>query len=304
MNSQPLLKHPRSEQFKILRLLLICMLSWSSSFTLTSVALRGFSPMCVSLLRYTVASVILIIYAIVTRMKLPPLRDLPSFILLGFLSFAGCNSLMNLGQKTVTAGTTGVLNALIPVFVTIMGSFLLKERIGLPGWIGVVISFVGVTIASNKRGFAAFEWAEGVVWILLSLVLAAAGVIWQKHLLRKYSTFQVMAGGLWCASLMLMVTAGPTMVKEFPSAPPSSLLAVLLLGIFPSFAAYTSWGKVLQMIPANEAEAFLNFDTVISFVIAWLVIGEVPGLNVLLGFVLITIGVTMLNRDGKKRKTA
>ena len=304
MNSQPLLKHPRNEQVRILGLLLICMLSWSSSFTLTAVALRGFSPMCVSLLRYTVASIILLVYAIVTKMEIPPLRDLPSFILLGFLSFAGCNTFMNLGQKTVSAGTTGVLNALIPVFVTIMGSFLLKERIGLLGWTGVVISFVGVTIASNKQGFAAFEWTEGVGWILLALVLAAAGVIWQKHLLRKYSTFQVMAGGLWCASIMLMFTAGPTMVSEFPSAPRSSLLAAALLGIFPSFAAYTSWGRVLQMIPANEAEAFLNFDTVISFIIAWLVIGEVPGLNVLLGFVIITIGVSMLNRDGKNRKTA
>ena len=74
---------------------------WASAFPAIRAGMQAFSPFHVALLRYGTASVVLAIYALVTRMPLPRLRDLPSLALLGLIGFTIYNALLNWGEVTV-----------------------------------------------------------------------------------------------------------------------------------------------------------------------------------------------------------
>src|SRR5262245_22484773 len=74
---------------------------WASAFSATRLALTDLSPAHVSLIRYAVASFVLAVYALATRMPLPRLRDVPAILGLGLVGIAGYNVTLSYGQAHV-----------------------------------------------------------------------------------------------------------------------------------------------------------------------------------------------------------
>src|SRR5689334_14518978 len=131
---------------------------WASAFPAIRAGLQAFSPFHVALLRYATASIVLAIYALVTRMPLPRLRDLPSLALLGLIGFTVYNALLNWGEVTVPSAIASFIIAGAPIFMALFATFFFGERLRAPGWFGILISFVGVSvIAFSSGGNAQFD---------------------------------------------------------------------------------------------------------------------------------------------------
>src|SRR5699024_6344476 len=102
----------------------------ASGFTGTEIGLHGYSPGALALLRFLVASFVLILYAVLRGIRLPKTRDLPALALAGFLAFSAFTVLLAYGQLTVPAGTASLLIATIPAFTSLWAVAFLKERLG------------------------------------------------------------------------------------------------------------------------------------------------------------------------------
>src|SRR5687767_11032080 len=102
----------------------------ASGFTGISVGLEGYSPGPLALLRFLAASLVLALYAALSRMRLPDARDLPVMALMGFLAFSAFTVLLAHGQRTVPAGTASLLIATIPAFTSLWAVAFLGERLG------------------------------------------------------------------------------------------------------------------------------------------------------------------------------
>lgn len=61
----------------------ITILSWGSAFPAIRAAVTAYTPLHVALLRYLIASVVLLGYALLTRMPFPGWRDAPRLALAG-----------------------------------------------------------------------------------------------------------------------------------------------------------------------------------------------------------------------------
>src|SRR5688500_12644360 len=88
---------------------LITIVFWASAFAGIRVGLESFSPTSLALLRYLVASLVLLIIAIIRRRPLPQLRDMPAIALLGFLGFSAYNVALNIGEIAVSAGVASFI---------------------------------------------------------------------------------------------------------------------------------------------------------------------------------------------------
>ena len=77
-------------------------------------------------------------YAIITRMPLPEKRDIPMLLFLGFIGITIYHLALTFGEVKVTAGSASLLIASAPIFTAILAIFILKERISVWGWIGVL----------------------------------------------------------------------------------------------------------------------------------------------------------------------
>jgi drug/metabolite transporter (DMT)-like permease len=220
--------------------------------------------------------------------------------LTGFLSFTLYNITLITGQKTVPAGTSSVIIALNPVIVALLAGLVLNEKLNRNGIIGIFIAFIGVVIAviDWKHGLTL---TKGVFWILIASLSASTSTILQKKWIARYSGEQVMTYSIWGGTLLLLFYL-PGLVHSLPSISTKAILTALYLGAFPGVIAYLVWGYLLSEIPAHQANSFLFMDTIGAMLIAWLVLGEVPGIQVLFGFILILIGLFLVNGSRQSEK--
>ncbi len=270
---------------------------WASAFAGIRAGLRSYTPQGVALLRYLTASVVLLIYAVITKMPLPRRRDLPGLALAGFLGFSLYNVALNIGEQSIPAGTASLIVASSPIYVALFATLVLHERMKWMGWLGILVSFVGVAVITLEPG-AGLAVSPSALLVLAAALAQAIYSVSQKPYLQRYSPLQFTACAIWFGTLFLLVFA-PDLIRELPAASVESTLAVVYMGIFPGAIGYVSWSYVFSRVPASRAGSFLYMVPVAAIIIAWFWLGEAPEPSALLGGVLILSGIVLVNLIGR-----
>ena len=206
--------------------------------------LKGYGPGQLALLRFGIASVVLLVYALITRQPLPSPRDLPMMLVLGFLGFFVYHVGLNTGEQVVQAGAASFIIAIVPVFSTLLAVIFLKERPTVLGWVGIGISFGGVALISIGSG-AGFKFEPAALLIVIAAVAESIYFVLQKPFLRRYTGLQLTTYTIWTGTLCMLVFL-PVLIKQLPVAPLSSTLSIVYLGIFPAALGYVLWAYALQ----------------------------------------------------------
>ncbi len=270
---------------------------WASAFAGIRAGLRSYSPQSVALLRYLTASLVLLIYAVITKMPLPRRRDLPGLALAGFLGFSFYNVALNIGEQSIPAGTASLIIASSPIYVALFATLFLHERMRWVSWLGILISFVGVAVITLEPG-AGLQISPSALLVLVAALVQAIYNVSQKPYLRRYTPLQFTACAIWFGTLFLLVFT-PDLLHQLPAASMESTLAVIYMGIFPGAIGYLGWSYVFSRVPASRAGSFLYMVPAVAILIAWLWLGELPAPTALLGGALILTGIVLVNIIGR-----
>jgi drug/metabolite transporter (DMT)-like permease len=287
--------------WRVLLAVAITVVSWASAFPAIRAGLQAYSPEHVALLRYLFASAALAVVAVITRLPLPQLRDVPGIMLTGFLGVTVYNLLLNSGETGVPAAVASFIVASAPIYMALFATLLFKERLRQWGWIGILISFSGVALISVGTGAAGGQISPQVILVVLAPIAQSYYSIAQKPYLKRYSTFQFTAYALWSAAFFLLAFL-PGLFDEIKAAPISATLAVAYLGLFPGALAYGTWAYAMARIPASRAGSFLYMIPLVAMIISWLWLGELPTLLSLVGGLVVLTGVIVVNTRGKVPK--
>lgn len=279
--------------------IVVALLLWASAFAGIRAGLRSYGPGEVALLRFGTASVALLGYGLITRMRMPDLRDLPTIVLAGFLGITVYHVALNYGERTVASGAAALIISASPIFTAMLSSRFLGERINAWGWVGVVTSFAGVAMISLGEGEGLALNTDALL-ILASAVATSLYFIVSKPPLRRYSGLEFTSYVIWAGTIPMLVFA-PALVAQYASAASADTLAVVYLGVFPGAIAYVLWAHALSRMPASRLTAFLYFQPVNAAVIAWFWLGEVPALLTVVGGVVSIAGVIVLNTRGAEK---
>jgi drug/metabolite transporter (DMT)-like permease len=275
----------------------VTLLFWSSAFAGIRASLQAYTPTHLVLFRFLVASAVFVVYAALTRMRLPDRRDLPVILLLGFLGFTIYHVALVYGQVTVTAGAASLLIASGPIFTVLLATAFLRERLRIWGWLGIVLSFFGVSLIALGEG-KGVRFDPGAFLILLSAFSTSLYFVIQKPYLRKYNALELTAYSIW-AGTFFMLAFFPRLTQAVGRAPINATLAVIYLGVFPAALGYVTWTYVLSRFPASNAVSFLYLNPALAILIAWIWLGEIPTTLSLLGGILAILGVVLVNTKGR-----
>ncbi|GGI91081.1 DMT family transporter [Deinococcus wulumuqiensis R12] len=277
--------------------ILVTLVFWASAFTGIRVGLEHFTPGPLALYRFLVASVTLLIYMSVTRLPVPERRDLWH---IGVLSVAGISLyhvLLNSGQQSVPAGTASLIIAAGPVITALLASRFSGEKLNALGWLGTAVSLGGVALIVLGRG-QSVDFTRGALLVLAAAFFTSVYFVFQKGVLARVGSLRFTVWSLILGTVPMLVFL-PALATELRAAPPSAHLALLYLGVFPSALAYMTWTFAIARVGASVTSSFLYVSPVLAILMAWALLGEVPGAVTLLGGAVALAGVLLVNTRGR-----
>lgn len=273
--------------------LLVTLLLWGSAFAGIRGIRDAYSPGQLALLRFLIASLAMLPVAWASQIPRPNRTDLRRFLLLGLFGVALYHFALNFGQRTVDAGTACFIINLSPVFTAVLATALLGERLRWHGWLGLSLSMTGVgLIAFAQTGGLNPGW--GVLAVLAAAVCSAIFIVCQKPLLVRLSPIAVVSYSTWIGTGLLLVFA-PGLPSAIAQAPPAATWTVVYLGVFPGALAYVTWAIVLKHLPATRATSLLYASPLVAIAAGYLWLGEVPGLQALVGGMMALGGAIVVN---------
>lgn len=289
---------PSIRQFLLVGAVIATVVLWASSFVGIRAALGAYSPTHLALLRFLVAALALLAYAITQRVPRPKLKDLPMIALSGGIGITIYNLALNAGEQTITAGAASLLVNTVPIWTAILASIFLKETCSWQSWLGIATSFTGAAVIALGEGRQMdINWGVGLV--LLAAIAQAVYFVMSKPYLRQYRPIEFTIYALLSGAVFLLPFA-KGLIETVATAPPSATAAVVYLGIGPAAIAYFTWSYVLAHVPAAQATSFLYGVPVVTIVIAWIWLQEVPSLTSLLGGSIAIMGVLLVNTHKRK----
>ena len=274
---------------------------WASAFPATRYALQYYSPVSLMVMRFSVASVTLVVIGLLKGMKLPKLKDLPFFAASGLSGVFLYSYLFNTGAVSVSAGVSSFIISSSPVFTIVLARIFLKEVVRPVCWAGILVSCLGLAVITLTQT-AGFSFNIGLLLVIGASVSsgvysAIMRAVTQNYTALEATTYTIIAGTL--GTLFFL----PTAISEIPDSNVTVNLVVILMGIFPAAIAYLTWSYALSK--AEKTAHVLVFSYLIPFIsalIAYIWLRETLTVFTICGGLIIIGGMVLTNIFGKEKE--
>ena len=276
---------------------------WGASFLFVEILLNYISPFMIVYLRVSLASLILILYLILSKIKFQfSFLLVFNFFIMGMLNNVFPFLLITYGQQTVSGGLASILNANTSFLTILLASLILKnEPLTKSRIIGVLIGVVGVIIVVGYENISNFyDKDTGKFLILLSGLSYAFAAIFAKVRLQNIQPEVAATGMLTMSTLILSPFIFLFYGNEVLSLNIISMSYSLLFAVICSVLAYFIYFKILLSTGAGNLLICTIIIPPSAILLNAILIGETITLNELIGLVIITFGLLIL--DGRLKK--
>lgn len=289
--------------FAKVSLLTACFL-WAASFIATKTALDAIPPLTVVMLRLAVSSFCFFIWIVIRRKRIR-LKGVIKWHRLLLLSLFGAGlhySIQTIGLQYTTASNASLYAVTGPISITLIAVLFLGERLTLKKAGGIGIALAGVLIV---MGVATLEKVDLSKYLLGDSLVFASIFMWGIFtVLGKDTTRRMGALDLTAMVTFIGTTCMiPVSVWEIgrtgfslASIPGEAWAAVAFLGITCSFLATLLYFFALERSESQKVGVYLYTIPPMNYVISALYLGEVIGLNLLIGSAVVFTGVYLTEK--------
>jgi drug/metabolite transporter (DMT)-like permease len=277
---------------------------WGGSFFFNGLALRGFPPLTLVLLRVTLAALILLPLLRIYRIDFPAgISGWTPFVAVALFNNVLPFSLIVLGQTTIASGLASILNATTPLFTVIVMAVSGEERLSPQRVAGVTIGLIGVIVLRGGLDLDLAGQGTGIALCLAAaLSYGVAALLARRHLAKSpplaTATFQLTA-----SSVMMAVIAGFVDRPWQLALPgPTTWLAVIGLAVLSTALAYIVFFQILRRSGATNVMLVTLLVPLTAILLGALVLGETISAREILGA--LVIGSALLVMDGRVLRLA
>ena len=274
------------------------------------------SPATSAWLRYAFAVSVFFIWSISSRGEqsfrfLPPDRESWIFsIWLGLLGTMAYQLLFMHGMSWTAAGDASLIIPMNPVFTVLLAAPMLGQRISARMSVGLLVGISGVAVVvgwSPNSGIPIEHRVLGDLMILLAALSWAVTSNLTKIMLswgRGFSSLEIV---VWY-SVTGWALLTPWVIAEnwgstIPEPSSAEWLTIAYLGIISTVLSYVLFAKGIEVIGPTAASSYVFLVPVFGVLGGWILLSEEIGASMLLGFVLIVVGVTEVQRESERLST-
>ena len=285
----------KSALFRCHLSLFFVILIWGSTFVNIKIVLPQIPPITIALLRFIIASIVMGFFLVITKQPRLKKQDLPRMIITGFTGITAFNVLQNLGLRYAGATDAAILISMSPVFIVLLSWLFLKEKISTFQLIGISIAFTGSVLVAtngslnNTGGFDRLR-VYGDILILLSSLTWAIFSVSLKKLLNTYPPVTIMTYSTIIGTIFLLPLSFLEYPVNFQAINLAGWLNIIYLGLLASALGNLIWNWALSKVSPVTAGAYLYLSPVVSAVVAFIFLNEIPSVYTITGGIIIILG--------------
>ena len=278
-------------------LLTLATFFWSGNMVIGRAIRAEAPPFAIAFWRWVIVLLLTLPFALpLLRTQWPQLkRGWKIIVLLGLLGVSAYNTLAYIALQYTAATNALLLNSFIPVATLAISWAFLKKHLHRNEWLGVFISFVGVTIIVTRgdvSSLIALSFNSGDLWMLLAVFVWAIYTIGLQYRPSGLSPMLLLSA----LTVVGLIGLFPFYVWELMEGrhiifSTASLGGIAYIGIVPGFLGFVFYNRAVAEVGANKASLFIHLMPVFGTLLSAIFLREVPQAFHFLGMAIIFSGI-------------
>lgn len=276
---------------------------WGSTYVLNKIAVTELPPFMLAGIRFTTAGFLIFLLAKLSGKKLRISRkQFLNTVIAGFLFLSFGNGVVVWALRFVDSGFAALVISAQPLTVLLLMLLIDGKRIQPMSMVGVLLGLLGIyLLVSQKQVVAQENSMLGIAMIFACLLSWSYGSLFvgranlpTNHLVN--TGYQMFTAGI----ILGIASIG---FNEPWSAPldwsTGTQLSMVLLIIFGSIVAFTSFNYLLKMVSPEKVATSTYVNPVIAMILGWYFLNEQITIQSAVAAVVLLTGVYFINTKKK-----
>lgn len=271
---------------------------WSTSFVIIKWGLVEIPPITFAGLRYFLAFLCFLPILFLKRKYFEEIKNLNSaqwkkLILLGLVFYTFTQGAQFLGLSLLPSVTVSLILNFTPIFVSIMGYFLLNEKPTLLQWIGTILFLIGILTYFLPISLLENELV-GILIMFIGVLANSGSAVIGRNINRNkdMSPFVVTLTSMGVGAIILLAV-GLTL-KGLPDVTITNLLYLIWLAAINTAFAFTLWNLTLRTLTAIESSIINGTMLIQIAILAWIFLDETITLREGVGMFIAAAGAILV----------
>ena len=283
---------------KQILLALIVPITWGLGFTLAKIGMEQFSALLIMSIRFGIAGLVLVWF---TK---PPWGHMREIFVVALIGSTIQYGLTYNGLKGIDASTAAILVQLEGPILALMGTILLKEKLGLTRALGMGFAFLGVFIIAGEPRLDGH--IDSVILLVAgSTVWAVAQIMISR--LKGLSGITILAWVAIMATPQMLIASLIIEDGQWQAITSASLVdwsIIFYLAFIMTVVGYSVWYHLLSSVDVSKVSPFLMLLPITSIIAGMILLDEKLTLSMIIGGLMIMTGVasTLINWRWPKKQ--
>ena len=308
-------------QWRVHGLMILVVFSWGMAWAVGRILALGLPPMTGAWLRYVLTMVLFYAWFAGRALKGYDVNWLPSgrktwrtLTLIALTGVLGYQIFFMNGMRFTAAGDASLIITFNPIFTVLLAAPMLGQKISRKMFVGLFCGFIGVGVVTGWSPNTDIPFEDR---ILGDFMILLASLNWamttnntkrmmeQRNSEQKATTLEIVVWYSLIGTVLLTpLAAWETWQHGIPEPTLTDWYAIIYLAAISTFLAYYWFAIGVEKLGATAASSYIFLMPVFGVLGGVILLDENIGWTLLLGFILIVIGVRVVQRESEALRTA
>ena len=310
-----------ANQWRVIGLMILVVFSWGMAWAVGRILALGLPPMTGAWLRYVLTMVLFYLWFLGRALKGNEVNWLPTgrqtwrtLTLIAITGVLGYQVFFMNGMRLTAAGDASLIITFNPIFTVLLAAPMLGQQISRKMFVGLFCGFIGVAVVTGWSPNTDIPFEDR---ILGDLMILLASLNWamttnntkrmmeQRNGEQKATTLEIVVWYSLIGTVLLTpLAAWETWQHGIPEPTLTDWCAIIYLAAISTVLAYYWFAIGVEKLGATAASSYIFLMPVFGVLGGVILLDENIGWTLLLGFILIVIGVRVVQRESEALRTA
>ena len=308
------------KQLRVHGLMILVVFSWGMAWAVGRILALGLPPMTGAWLRYVLTMVLFYLWFVGRALKGNEVNWLPTgrqtwrtLTLIAITGVLGYQVFFMNGMRLTAAGDASLIITFNPIFTVLLAAPMLGQQISRKMFVGLFCGFIGVAVVTGWSPNTDIPFEDR---ILGDLMILLASLNWamttnntkrmmeQRNGEQKATTLEIVVWYSLIGTVLLTpLAAWETWQHGIPEPTLTDWYAIIYLAAISTVLAYYWFAIGVEKLGATAASSYIFLMPVFGVLGGVILLDENIGWTLLLGFILIVIGVRVVQRESEALRT-